>query len=180
MKNVGKIFESAIKDSIPDYCILIRLPDPPQSFTQRSDTRFSHKNPCDYICFDTESRIIYFFELKSVCGKSMSFEDVNDDNPKNRLIHKHQILGLQKFSEHKHTVSGFLLNFRDENNDNQRTYFLNIKDFNEMTKKINKASFNEVDLIMLGHAKKINGYKKRTRWYWNMHEFLESQFQHVD
>ena len=46
--NVGKKFEEDIKKSIPDYCLTIRIPDPPQSFTKRSDTRFSVKNPFDF------------------------------------------------------------------------------------------------------------------------------------
>ena len=42
--NVGKQFELDFKNSIPDDCLLIRIPDPPQSFTQRNDTKFSKKS----------------------------------------------------------------------------------------------------------------------------------------
>ena len=47
-KNEGKIFEAIIKSNAPSYLKLTRIPDPPQSFTQRSDTRFSKKNPYDF------------------------------------------------------------------------------------------------------------------------------------
>ena len=56
-KNVGKIFESIIKSNAPSYLKIGRIPDPPQSFTQRSDTRFSKKNPYDYECYDSCHRI---------------------------------------------------------------------------------------------------------------------------
>ena len=53
MKNVGKVFENDFKQSVPqEYCLLHRLPDPPQSFKRSKDTKFSHKNPCDFHMFD--------------------------------------------------------------------------------------------------------------------------------
>ena len=64
-----------------------------------------------------------------------------------------------------------VLNFRDEENDLQRTYFMNIKNFINMCGKIGKKSFNEIDLIMNG-AIKIIGEKKRKRYRWNIDKFL--------
>ena len=174
MKNVGKIFEQTIKSSIPDYCLLIRLPDPPHSFTQRSDTRFSIKNPCDYICYDSKSKMIYFFELKTTAYKSMSFEDIDSKESQNKMIHAHQIEGLTKFSKYDGVCAGFFFNFRDEVNNMERTYFQNIIDFNKMCCSINKKSFNELDLIM-NNAIKIQGAKKRTRYTWDIDSFLKSQ-----
>ena len=40
-----------------------------------------------------------------------------------------------------------------------------------MIKKLNKKSFDEIDLINNG-AIKINGLKKRTRYAWDINEFL--------
>ena len=48
MKNEGKKFETILKSNAPSYLKIVRIPDPPQSFTQRSDTRFSRPNPYDY------------------------------------------------------------------------------------------------------------------------------------
>lgn len=171
--NIGKIFEQSIKSSFPDYVYVTRLPDPPQSFTQRSDTRFSHKNPFDYLVFDTVARKLYCLELKTTKYKSISFEDISEDNPTNKMIHKHQILGLSKAAENKNVVAGFVLNFRDEKNNIERTYFIEINDFNKMCRRINKSSCNEMDIILNG-AIKIKGTKKRTRFSWDMDEFFSN------
>jgi len=175
MKNVGKIFEDKFKESVPDYCLLIRLPDPPQAFTQRKDTRFSHKNPFDYIMFDTNSRTLFCLELKSTKNKSISFENIDTDEEQKRMIHRHQILGLKRCSEYRNITAGFLFNFRDENNNMERTYFQSIEDFYSMVRKLDKFSFNEIDLI-LNNSIKIQGIKKRTRYIWDIDLFLKSQY----
>ena len=52
--------------------------------------------------------------------------------------------------------------------------FIEINKFQKMCESINKKSFNIMDLVLYG-AKKIDGSKKRTRWYWDLEEFFESQ-----
>lgn len=174
MDNAGKKFERQFKLSVPDYCLLQRLNDPPQSFTKSDSTRFSIKNPCDFIMFDSCSSILYYFELKTTKYKSMTFEDVNDPEPKKKMIHKHQILSLTDVSKFNNVVAGFILNFRDEENHIERTYFLNIVSFNKMCQKINKLSFNEIDIIMNG-AIKIDGTKKRVNYIWDIDKFLKTK-----
>lgn len=171
-KNVGKIFEESVKKSIPDYVLLIRLNDSPQAFKQSKLTRFTPKNPFDYICFDTKSRILFCLELKSTSNKYIGFEDINSDEEQNKMIHKHQIKGLLKCSAYPNVVSGFLFNFRLP--DNELTYFMEINQFKKMCESIDKKSFNIMDAVLYG-AKRINGYKKRTRWYWNLDEFFITQ-----
>lgn len=169
-KNVGKIFEDSVKQSIPDHILTIRLNDSPQAFKQSNLTRFTPKNPFDYVCFDTKSRILFCLELKSTSNKYMSFEDINSDEEQNAMIHAHQIKGLLKCSDYSNVVSGFLLNFRLP--ENELTYFMEVNQFQKMCESINKKSFNIMDLVLNG-AKKIDGFKKRTRWYWNLSEFFE-------
>ena len=150
LKNVGKIFETIIKDSLPDYAMLTRLPDPPQSFTQRSDTKFSQKNPYDYLCFDTVGRILYCWELKTTSQKYLTYHTSKEDEKekKSANIQWHQIEGLIRASKYQNVIAGFLLNFRLDNGE-QLLYFLNINDFNKMKEKINKKrclkSFNTKD-----------------------------------
>lgn len=170
-QSVGKQFELAVKQSIPDYILLIRLNDSPQAFKQSNLTRFTPKNPFDYICFDTNTRILFCFELKSTSNKYMSFEDIHSDEEQSAMIHKHQILGLLKCSSYQNVVGGFLLNFRLP--ENELTYFIEVNQFQKMCESINKKSFNIMDLVLYG-AKKIQGTKKRTRWYWDLNEFFES------
>ena len=169
--NKGKVFENDFKTSVPNYCFIQRLWDQPQSFVQSADTRFSNKNMCDYIIFDTVYQKLYLVELKTTKFKSMAFEDINVDNPANRMIHKHQILGLNKHADLDGVVPCFILNFRNEDTKDQRTYFIHIKDFMKMIKSLNKKSFDEMDLILNG-AIKIHGLRKRTRYAWDINEFL--------
>lgn len=169
-KNEGKIFENEIRNSVPDYIKLLRLPDPPHSFTQRNDTKFSKKNPYDFECFDSIRSTLYCFELKSTNKKYIGFQiDENDD--REVLIKWHQIEGLTKASEYNNVIAGFLLNYR-LNDDEQLLYFFDIKDFNKMRKCIDKKSFNIINAVLYG-AIRINGNKKRTRWNWDLDEFFK-------
>lgn len=171
-KNVGKKFESIIKDDCPNYIKLTRIPDPPQSFTKRSDTAYSHKNPYDFEAFDSIRRIQYCLELKSSSQKYMSFQK-NKDDDKNANIQWHQIDGLTKASEFDNVIAGFLCNFRLDNGE-ELLYFLNINDFNKFRKDTNKRSINIMDIILSGGIK-INGVKKRVNYHWDLNGFFESQ-----
>ena len=174
-KNVGKNFESIIKSNAPSYLKVTRIPDPPQSFTKRSDTRFSKKNPYDFDCFDSKHRINYCFELKTTAQKYMSFHTCEEDEKekKSANIKWHQIEGLTRASEYDNVVAGFLLNFRLDD-DKQLLYFLNIKDFNMFIKNTNKHSLNIIDVSLNGGVK-INGEKIKVNYRWSLDEFLESQ-----
>lgn len=176
--NFGKRFEESIKNSIPNHCLLVRLPDPPHSFTQRSDTKFSVKNPCDYLLFDSVSRSLLPLELKTTKYKSISFEDINCDEEQNKMVHKHQILGLLKMSKYDGVFPSFIFNFRDEKNDMERTYLQDIKSFVYMTGIIGKSSFNEIDLLKY-NAIRIDGEKKRTRYKWDIDGLLNKMFGSV-
>lgn len=169
-KNVGKVFENSIKQSVPDHILLIRLNDSPQAFKQSNLTRFTPRNPFDYICFNTKTRTLFCLELKSTSNKYMSFEDIYSDEEQSGMIHAHQTKGLLKCATYSNVIAGFLLNFRLP--ENELTYFIEINQFQKMCESINKKSFNIMDLVLHG-AKKISGTKKRTRWYWDLNEFFE-------
>jgi penicillin-binding protein-related factor A (putative recombinase) len=174
-KNTGKNFEAIIKSNAPSYLKVTRIPDPPQSFTQRSDTRFSKKNPYDFDAFDSIHRINYCFELKTVAQKYITYHTSENDEKekKSANIQWHQIDGLTKASEYDNVVAGFLLNFRLDNNE-QFLYFLNIKDFNKFRTNTTKKSMNIMDIVLCGGVK-INGEKKRVNYSWNLDEFLRTQ-----
>lgn len=174
-KNTGKNFESIIKSNAPSYLKVTRIPDPPQSFTQRKDTRFSKKNPYDYEAFDSIHRINYCLELKSVSQKYITYHisEKDEEEKKSANIRWHQIEGLTKASEYDNVIAGFLLNFRLDTGE-QLLYFLNIKNFNRFRKGTNKKSLNIMDISLNGGIK-INGEKLRVNYRWNLDEFLESQ-----
>lgn len=170
--NPGKQFEKDFSSSIDENIIFLhRLKDTAQSYNQSKDTSYTWNNPCDYFLFN--GKMFFCFELKSTKSKSISFQRNKEDKSK-RMIKWHQIEKLTKFSDYKNVVSGFILNYRDEKNDTQRTYFLSIKDFNKIRLSTEKHSINEVD-ILLNNAVKISGHIKKKYWHWDVDEFLESQ-----
>lgn len=175
MVNEGKKFETTLKSNAPFYFKITRIPDPPQSFTQRDDTRFSKKNPYDFECFDSVHRISYSLELKSTSQKYLTYHTCKEDEEeeKNAMIKWHQIEGLTKASEYDNCIAGFMFNFRLDNGE-QLLYFMNIKDFNKFRKNTNKRSLNIIDISLNGGIK-IKGEKLRKNYRWNLDEFLESQ-----
>lgn len=171
-QSVGKQFEDDFATSVDiSKYLLHRLKDSAQSYNNSSDTSYSWQNPCDYFLFN--GKLFFCFELKSTKSKSISYQiDKNDKSQ--RMIKWHQIEALTKFSKYNNVVAGFVLNYRDDTNNNQRTYFLDIRDFNKIRLSADKHSVNEID-ILLNNAVKIEGNIKRVHWHWNVNEFLESQ-----
>ena len=166
MPNVGKIFEEQIKKSVPNYALLYRLPDAAQSFGGGNYLRFSRKNPFDFILWDSQKHILYALEMKSVGGKSISFERSKEEN---KEIHYHQIQGLNEWNKYDGIVCGFIIEFRKMG----MTIFLDIDTFNRLLEIVDKASFNIDDLI----SNKLPYYvipqtKKRTRYIYDIDNFL--------
>ena len=108
------------------------------------------------------------YDVKAIFAKVQ----IDENDKSSKIIKWHQIEALTKASKYKNIVAGFILNFRLDNGE-QFTYFFNIKDFNLMRQSFSKKSFNIMDVVLYG-AIKINGYKKRTRWHWQLDEFFES------
>lgn len=172
MMNSGKRFEDDFVKSVPQYCFVHRLRDSAQSYNNSKHTSFSWNNECDFFIFDSNTHLFYAIECKSTKFKSMNFQiDEYDKSSKN--IKYHQIKSLTNMSKYDGIMAGFLLNFRDEENDVQRTYYQSITDFDRMVKEINKFSFNEMDLILY-NAKKIQGIRKRTRYKWDIDSLLKN------
>lgn len=172
-KNAGKQFEDDFSSSIPSYCYVHRLKDSAQSYNNSKNTRFAWDNECDFFIWDSDKRIFYAIECKSTKYKSMSVQLNKEDNS-NKMVKYHQIESLTKISKFNGAIAGLFLNFRDEENGTERTYFINITDFNKMMKSINKASFNEMDII-LNNCIKISGEKKRVHFRWYLDDFFKSQ-----
>lgn len=170
--NTGKIFEDDFKSSIDkERCLLLRLNDQPQSFAKTA--KFSLKPPCDFVMYDSKTNLFLPLELKTTKYRSMSYENINEENPNNAMIHKHQLMKLLEFSKYNGVKAGLLLNFRTEDTNIQRTYYISIQNFLDMCEKVNKKSVNEIDLITIGKAIKVDGVKKRTRYTWDINQLLD-------
>lgn len=170
--NSGKVFETNFKKSIPNYVLYHRLNDSTGTFSGGSNLRFSPKQPCDAFLWNGRTNTFYALELKTSKSGSFSYEDVNcDEKQTSKMIHKHQILSLDNLSDYVGVVSGFVFNFRLENEGIERTYFQEICNFLVMTKELDKKSFNEKDLLIYNPIE-IEGRKKIKNWSWNIEKFL--------
>ena len=174
MKNVGKIFEQDFVKSSPEYIGIIRLPDAAQSFYRNSNLRFSHKNPYDYILWNPKTLTLYALELKTVKGKSISFERTKEEHGE---IHYHQIVGLQNFDSIGECVCGFIIEFREL----EKTIFLSISDFQKLANHVTKKSFNFDDLST--HNVKyvlIDQKMLKTHYRYDIDKFLNDTALHME
>lgn len=167
MPNAGKQFETAIKSACPDGILIYRLKDPAGAFGGSSSLRFSNRNPFDFLMFDPSKRILYALELKTVSGKSISFERTAEDHGE---IHRHQIDGLKEWGAYGGVIAGFIIEFREL----ETTVFLHIDGFCSMAAQLRKKSFRLEDLDRLGIPYLvIPQEKKRTRYRYDIAAFLE-------
>lgn len=167
MKNIGKKFEEDIMKSVPEHVLVHRLPDPSASFGGSEKTRFSNKNPFDFLLWDSEKYILYALEVKTVKGKSISFERDKKDKG---TIHKHQIKGLNEWNKYRGIIAGFIIEFRSV----ETTIFIHIDTFNKLSELVTKKSFNISDLDdnNLPYFV-IPQNKKRTRYFYDIESFLK-------
>lgn len=172
MQNVGKRFEQDLIKSVPDYVGVIRLPDAAQSFYKSSNLRFSLKNPYDYILWCPNTLTLYALELKTVKGKSISFERTKDEHGE---IHYHQIVGLQNFDRIGECVCGFVIEFREL----ETTVFISISEFLKLQNTIPKKSFNFKDLSTYDvNYITINQVLLKTHYRYDIDTFLKETALH--
>ena len=164
-KNIGKVFESNIKASCPEWLFVYRPPDQAQAFHMTSNLRFSQHSPADFFLFNGKNGKLIIIECKTFQG-SCSFERNKDDKG---IIHYYQIESLQTFSEYKNVISGFFLDFRKTEN----TYFLSIQDLLVLMSSINKKSFNENDMMQYCSPILIEKRKLKVNYRYNIEKFLE-------
>lgn len=159
--NIGKIFEEQLGKSVPDYALIYRLADPAQSFGG-GKTRFSAKNPFDFLLWDSKRHVLYALEAKTVSKKSISFERTKEDNGN---IHLHQIEGLSAWNRFDGIVCGLVIEFREI----EKTIFLDINEMNKVMTGISKKSFSIDDLDKNGISYfVIPQTKKRTRYTYDL------------
>ena len=174
--NAGKLFEEDFRKSTPSRVKLYRLPDPPQSFVRSSGARFSWKNPFDYFLWDGGHHSLYALELKSVQGKTISFERNPEEIGK---IHYHQIMGLLEWSKYG-AICGLIIEFRDI----EKTVYIDINEFVRMMGLTFKKSFSydDISIYNIEHIT-IPQRKLKTRYRYDLESFLEKaeakyEYQH--
>lgn len=110
----------------------------------------------------------HFFclELKSVAGKSISFERTKKDKGE---IHYHQIEYLKSCSQYKNVIPGLIIDFRGTNN----TWFLHIDQWDGLITSITKKSFNESDLLSYSHPLLISKKKLKVNYRYDVAKFIQ-------
>ena len=111
----------------------------------------------DYIMFEDSTRTFYAIECKSTQGTSIPLS----------MIRQNQIDELTEAGKHC-LVAGFLINFRNKNND---TYFIEIGDFNNMFSELNKKSFNIKDLEN-NNAIYVESECKKVNYVYDVKKFI--------
>lgn len=108
----------------------------------------------------------FCFELKSVAGESISFERTEKDKGE---IHYHQIEYLKSYLNYKNIIPGLIIDFRGTDN----TWFLNIKEWDDLINSISKKSFNESDLLSYSHPILISKKKLKVNYRYNIQQFID-------
>lgn len=118
--------------------------------------------------WDSLNKTLYALELKTVKGKSITFERTKDESGE---IHFHQIEGLNEWNRYNGTICGLVIEFRKI----ETTVFIEIKEFNRLLTLITKKSFNYDDLenYQIKHTI-IAQTKARTRYTYDIGGFLSS------
>lgn len=165
-QSIGKIFETQWKASTPDYALIYRLHDSAQSFGGSNNLRFSSKTPFDYLMWDSIRHRLYALEMKTVSGKSISFERTKKDKGD---IHYHQIQGLNKWNKYDGITCGLIIEFREI----EKTVFIDISQMNRIMNLIPKKSFsfNDLDEYEIKYII-VAQTKKRTRYTYDVDGFL--------
>ena len=161
MKNIGKKFEEDFIKSVPADLFLHRIKDG----SARTDKfgnmiRLKNNNLCDFILYNGNN--LYLLELKTVKNKSMSFNNIAQDEKK-------QLEKLEKLlneTKKKNTKAGYLINFRSE----ESTYYIPINEILDFYNKTCKKSINITDVELLD-SEKVPQIRKRVRYTYNLDLF---------
>ena len=108
----------------------------------------------------------FCLELKTVAGKSISFERTKKDKGE---IHYHQIEYLKSCLNYKNIIPGLIIDFRGTDN----TWFLHIKEWDGLINSIDKKSFNESDLLSYSHPILISKKKLKVNYRYDVDKFIQ-------
>lgn len=111
----------------------------------------------------------HFFclELKTVAGKSISFERTKKDKGE---IHYHQIEYLKNCSQYQNIIPGLIIDFRGTDN----TWFLHINQWDDLINSITRKSFNESDLLSYSHPILISKKKLKVNYRYDVEKFIKN------
>lgn len=131
IKNSGKQFEEQIYYSFAEDLFVYRIADSSSSWNSSNDqrkSRFTMKNPCDFLVYSSISKKLLLLELKSCKGKSCPFSNIKI----------HQIKKLYEYSKKNGVDAYFIFNFRDVN----QTFAITANKVHDFYEKAERKSFS--------------------------------------
>ncbi len=150
----GKRFENNFKKSVPSNIFYYRFKDGTASWDKGSLTRFQQKNICDCELFDGSR--LYLFELKSIKGKSIPFNNIRENQLK-------ELSEAQKF---KNIIAGIVIEF----NELDRAFFIDIKNVIEFMNTSDRKSI-PLDYLEI-EGIEIEVTKKKVNCNFNIRKLL--------
>lgn len=173
--NNGKKFENAIKNSTTKQGILFERFQDSNKFNQGNNDkiRFTLNSPCD--CFMFDGYCLYYIELKSTIGTSISFNQPCTEKGGTPMIKAHQINSLLERQKYDNVFAGLLLDFADRVNSKGEvieggTYYIPIDVFVGWTKCVPKKSINKMDCEAIGI--KVERKLKRVNYDYDIKKLL--------
>ena len=172
--NNGKRFEGNVqKSSIKQGLLYERFKDNNKFGQHSSDIRFTQQNPCDCFIFDGDT--LFYIELKSTIGSSISFNQPPTEKGGTPMIKAHQVKSLLERSKHKGVYCGLLLDFADRETKKGTieggTYFIGINTFVGWCATVSKKSINQEDANMIGF--KVPRERKKVNYTYDIKSVLD-------
>ena len=147
-KDIGKIFEAEVKDSIPPDVFVERYKDDTAGFKGVC-------NPADFRLY--KFPLTFLIECKSHKGKSLPFDK----------IRKGQIEKLLEDVRYNGVVGGFLINFREL----EETYYVPVDNVYQYMQTAHRKSI-PVEWCRISGVR-IEQRKKRVRYSYDIGKWLE-------
>lgn len=171
--NNGKRFETNFGKSVVDQGLLYERFKDNGKFGFSEQTRFSSQNPCD--CFIHDGSTLYYIELKSTIGTSISFNQPPTEKGGTPMIKAHQVNSLLERSKYPNVYCGLLLDYADRVNAKGEnieggTYFVEINTFVGWCSTMTKKSINKNDAEVIGI--KVGRTKKKVNYSYNIKQLL--------
>lgn len=183
--NNGKKFEGNVSKSAKCQDLLFERFQDSNKFNQggTQGIRFTLESPCD--CFVHDGCCLYYMELKTTIGTSMSFNQPIEVQPKGKpkpSIKSHQIKSLLERSQYPNVYCGLLLDFDDRVNSKGETleggtYYIDIHTFVGWTRSVTKKSINQTDAQIIGIQ--VDRKKLKTNYKYDIRKLLED-IKHED
>lgn len=152
--NIGKIFESEFKNSIPKEHFYYRFIDGTGAYGGNEKIRFQAKNICDCMVMSREN--LYLLELKNTMGTSLPFSNIKYN----------QLEGLSEIN-HPKIKAMFIICFRNK----EKCYGIEAKKLKQYIENTDRKSIPLEWLEKEGINIKME--KKRVRYKYNLNVLFD-------